>query len=239
MIRGLSVLIAVTIASPPAPAAGQQARSLITVNPTDLMMTVGEDARKDLRPADALHAFGEVLALEPRDYEALWRSARESVSLGALSESDDERRRRFRDAEEFARDAIEVNPEGAAAHLWLAVALGRRATVEGPRTKVQLAVEMRKWALRTLELDPLNPGAHHVLGEWHAEIRRLSGVTRWAARKLLGAGVFDEASWVDAEFHLHRAVELDPSSPSHRLALGRLHLDRGRPDAAVRQLRRR
>jgi len=212
--------------------------SPMTIDPGELLMTVGEQARRELRPWDALHAFEEVLSKEPHHYGALWRSARESVALGALSGSDDERKRRFLDAEDRARQAVGVDPQGDEAHLWLAVALGKRATLEGPRTKVRLAVEMRELALRTLELNPHSAGAHHVLGEWHAEIRRLSGVTRWAARKLLGADVFDEASWDDAELHLRRAVELEPGSASHRLALGRLQLDRGRPADAAEHLRR-
>ena len=169
---------------------------------------------------------------------ALWRSAREAVSLGGLANSGDERKEWFQAAEQYARQAVTANPEGVDGRLWLAVSVGRLALTEGPRGKVRLAIEIREHALATLQLDSLNSGAHHVLGEWHAEIRRLSGVTRWAARRFLGADVFDEASWERAEHHLTQAVASDPNTATHQLDLARLYLDLDRRDEAEVHLRR-
>jgi Flp pilus assembly protein TadD len=87
-----------------------------------------------------------------------------------------------------------------------------------------------------LALDSLSAGAHHVLGEWHAEIRRLSGLERWAARELLGLDEIGNASWDDAVEHLERAVALAPDVLVHRLDLARAYLDVGRKEDARREL---
>jgi Tfp pilus assembly protein PilF len=102
---------------------------------------------------------------------------------------------------------------------------------------VRLAEEVRRQALRVLELDSLHAGAHHVLGQWHAEVRRLSGVSRFFARHVLGAEVLDQASWDQAVRHLERAVELAPQGIIHHLELARVYLDRDREADARDELR--
>jgi tetratricopeptide (TPR) repeat protein len=194
----------------------------------------GDEARTDLRPRDALEAFRTVLASHPDRYEVLWRAAREAVALGMLGE--DGSGDWYEEATRYARRAVEVDPDGVAGHEWLAVALGQNALDEGARARVQLAEEIRTVALRTLELDPSNAVAHHVLGEWHAEIKRLSGVARWMAEQLLGADAFGDASWEAARKNLERAVELNPANLVHHLALGRLYMDLDRTAEARARL---
>ena len=102
---------------------------------------------------------------------------------------------------------------------------------------MRLAVEVREAALEALALDSANAGAHHVLGVWHAEVRRLSGVERWLARRLLGGAIFEEASWEAAEGHLLTSVALDPGGLIHHQDLAKLYLDRGRTEEARFQLK--
>jgi Tfp pilus assembly protein PilF len=61
---------------------------------------------------------------------------------------------------------------------------------------------------------------------WNAEIMRLSGFERWAARNLLGGGVLGEANWANAQRYLERAVELEPNRITHRLDLAAVYADR-------------
>jgi tetratricopeptide (TPR) repeat protein len=188
-------------------------------------------ARFDLR--GALDLLERALEAAPGAYGALWRASRETVNLGMLASSGDEARTWFRAAVGYARRAREANPRGAEAGEWLAIALGREALHEGPRSRVRLAVEIREVALETLALDSARAGAHHVLGEWHAQVRRLSGIERWTAKTLLGGGVLDEASWEAAERHLRLAIRYDPDGLIHYLDLARVYRDLGREDEAL------
>ena len=56
---------------------------------------------------------------------------------------------------------------------------------------------------------------------------RLSGFTRFAARKLLGGKVFDQASWSEARRYMEAAVAADPARITHRLDLAAIYADNG------------
>ena len=61
---------------------------------------------------------------------------------------------------------------------------------------------------------------------------RLSGLSRFFAKNLLGAGIFKEASWEEAMSDMERAVALDPGRLYHRLELAEIYADRKRYDDA-------
>lgn len=206
-------------------------------SPTGEMIRQGDSLHESLEPAGALEVLQRALESEPESYPALWRAAREAVSLGMLAPEGDAQKERYRQAESFAREAVKVTPDDPEGHHWLSVALGRRALLEGIRTRLKLAEEVRREAQTVLELDSLHAGGHHVLGQWNAEVMRLSGVSRFVARHVLGAGALDQASWDEAVRHLKEATRLAPESLIHHLELARVYLDMGRKEEARAELR--
>lgn len=226
----LTALAVLLIAAEPADAAPQEVRGVESSQIDHL--AEGDALHRSLRPMEALAEYERVLEADPSSFPALWRSARETVSLGMLAPQEETRDQRYAEAEAFARRAIQVDPEREEGHLWLSIALGRRALHEGIRTRISLAVEVREEAALVLDLNPGNAGAHHVMGQWHAEVMRIGGVSRFIARQLLGGAELDEASWNSAEQHLQEAARLDPWALIHHLELGRMYLDTDRPDEA-------
>lgn len=216
------------------PLAGQEV--VVSVSIRD-GVTRGDEHFAALRADSALESYRGTLVSEPDRFDALWRAARAAVSVGMLEPDDDRSAEWYDLALDFADRAVSVEPDSAAGWEWRAIATGQKALAVGPSRRVELSEQVRNYALRTLELDPEAAGAHHVLGQWHAEIQRLGGLTRFAAERLLGAATFREASWTEALRHLERAVELEPRAPIHRLALARILVDRERPAEAIRQLR--
>ena len=114
--------------------------------------------------------------------------------------------------------------------------MGRTALTRPPQQRLKLARAIRTAAIRAISLDPTHDGAYHVLGRWHAEIMRLPGIERFFARRVLGARIFDEASWDEATVNLERAVALDTTRIVHRLDLAEIYADRKRYDQARAQL---
>jgi tetratricopeptide (TPR) repeat protein len=167
-------------------------------------------------PADSLEA------------EANWRTAIElSESASALTARSERRRRDSLNAraEAHARRAFALDSTGVWPAFALGLVLGNTALTKGIKARVRMAVEVRELALRALAADSTHDGVHHLLGRWHAEVRRLSGVERLIAKKVLGGGVFGQASWEEARAHLERAVALDSTRIFHRLDLAAVCLD--------------
>jgi tetratricopeptide (TPR) repeat protein len=134
-----------------------------------------------------------------------------------------------------ARGAVKAAPDSASGHVWLAVALGRQALKEGPKTRLALSREIKSEVDRALELDPGIGRAWHVRGAWNRKIASLNLVERMAANTVLG-GVPRGASMENAVRDFEKAVALEPAYVNHRLELGRTYLELERWDDARREL---
>jgi tetratricopeptide (TPR) repeat protein len=187
------------------------------------------------RRASAALAFYEgALALEPDDYEALWRTASTLVDAAEYDSNLARRKAMFGRADSLARRATRVNPSNPEGHFQLSRTLGRVALSVPARERTRYALEIREAALRALDLEPKHAGALHVLGRWHAEIMRLNGLMRAIAKTFMGGKVFGEASWREAVRLLEAACAVEPARTVHLLALGQIYRDSGDKPAARR-----
>lgn len=227
MIRLLPLLAVLALAAPPVGAQDADPR-LVRID----SLSEAPD------PARALAEAKTILAADPNHYGALWRAARSQVDVAKRIRGEHEYTRKVRDsvfaeAERFARRAVAADSLDAEGHFMVSLALGELSRTRGGKERVNFAREIYDAAARALALDPGHDGAHHVLGAWHAEIKRLSGVTRFFAKALLGAGFMDRAAWDSAAVHLERAVALDSTYIHHRLELAEIYVDMDRwADAA-------
>lgn len=213
-----SILLAAALIAAPAAAAAQTSSEHVAQ---------GDRAVAAFDVAAAQTHYEAAIAADPKDYEALWKAARGAVDLGEAASDEATRTKHFRDAELYARRAMELRPTDAEGHFHLARAIGRRAQSMGARDRVKFAGEVREHALEALKYDPKHPGALHVMGVWNAEVMRLSGFSRWAAKNLLGGKVFDSANWKEAVRYMEEAVAAEPNRITHHLDLGKIYVDVG------------
>jgi len=190
-------------------------------------------------PAEVNH-YRQALSLDSMSYIANWKVSRALVDLG-LGLPDNQRARRdslYAEARTLAERAVRVNAAGADGHYMVAVAIGRVALTKGPRERVRYARVIRDEALRATELDARHDGAFHVLGRWNAEIQRLPGLTKFFAKTFLGASIFNEATWENAEQYFNQAVNIDGQNIYHHLDLAEALIDMDRPQDARTHLER-
>jgi tetratricopeptide (TPR) repeat protein len=187
----------------------------------------------EYRLTEAHDAYQKLLD-GPGRFTALHRLSRVESTLGEDA-SGQARRRWMAAAVEHARAAVKAEPDSGSGHLELAVALGRQALTEGPKTRLSLAREIKAEVDRALELDPTLDGAYHVRGVWNRRLSSLNLMELLAARTVLG-GVPSGASMEQAVRDLERAVELAPGVLNHRLELGRTYARVDRWDDARREL---
>jgi len=175
----------------------------------------------------ALAHYEEAMKVDPRSYEALWKASRSAVDLGSFERNDKNRENNFKNAELYARRAVEVNPGDAEGHFNLARALGKNALTQGPRARIKYATDVRAHALECLKINPKHPGCLHVMGMWNAEVMRLSGFTRMMAKTFLGGQVFESASWPEAKRYMEASVANEPDRIIHHLDLAGVYRDMG------------
>ena len=198
-------------------------------------IALGDREHAALNYAVSLRHYEAALAAEPANYDALVKAAYDAVDLGEFEPSADRRDTLYKKAMDYARRAVEKNPGDSEGHFQLARAIGRNALTMGTRDRIKFAGEVRAHALEALKIQPKHPGALHVMGEWNAEVMRLSGLSRMIAKNFLGGKVFGEASWDNAQRYLEEAVALEPNRITHRLDLGRVYADRKQKDKAREQ----
>jgi tetratricopeptide (TPR) repeat protein len=220
-MRTLLLLVVLSVTSPS-----------LRAQANDLLIR-GDEAYAALRPVDALAHYEAAVAQDSAGYEALWKASRSLADLAEYEGDKAQRTDMYRRAERLARLAVAANPGDAEAHFHLARALGRVALSHGPRDRVKFGKAVREEALEALRLDPNHPGALHVMGMWHAEVRRLPGIARFFAKSFLGGKIFGSARWDEAVRFLSRAVEVDPQRLAHHLDLARIYRDIDQPEQAL------
>jgi tetratricopeptide (TPR) repeat protein len=196
-------------------------------------VALGDSATDALRPEEALAQYQAALAIDSTSYEALWKAARAVSDIAKQIEGNADLPRRRRDslyavARMYAEGAVRAQPDGAEGHFNLAMVLGRLSRTKGSKERVRFAKVIYDEASRALAIDSTHDGAHHVIGAWHAEVKRLSGIQRFFAKTLFGGGFLDRAKWDSAVVHLQAAVAHAPQHVYHRLELAEVLVDRGR-----------
>jgi tetratricopeptide (TPR) repeat protein len=185
----------------------------------------GEAAEAQFNPDGALRFYLQAYAIRPRDPGTLLRIAKQySDSTLAISDRD-ESRRRIGKALEYAQRASELDPQSPVALLSEAICYGKLGEYGDTREKIEYARLVKEYADRALAADPEYAYAHHVLGQWEYEVAKLGRTKRLLVALVFGG--LPEASTQGSVRHLERAVQLEPNTASHRLALGYAYLANG------------
>src|SRR6266498_2741557 len=199
----------------------------------------GDSAQPFLHPEVALRHYQAALALDSLSFEANWKAARSisDVAKQLLGDSlKDRRDSLYSVGRTYAERALRTDSTRAEGHYAVALVLGRLSRTRGGKERVRFAKIIFDEATRAVQIDSTLDPAYHILGIWHAEVKRLSGFTRFFAKTLFGAGFMDRAAWDSAVTNMERAVSLNPQQVYHRLELASVYLDVNQPVKATDQL---
>jgi len=204
-------------------------------------IALGDSTHAALAPARALQHYRAALAADSTNYQALWKAGRELVDIAKQIEGKDDSSKQVRDslytqARAYGEAAVRVNPNGADGHFTVGQALGRLSRTKGGKERVRFARIIYDEGMKAIELDSTHDGAYHLVGAWHAEVKRLSWIERKAAAILFGGGFLSKGNWEDAQSYLERAVALNPRNVFHRLELGEVYVEVGKYSKAREQL---
>jgi tetratricopeptide (TPR) repeat protein len=194
-----------------------------------------------MHPDVQLRHYQAALAVDSMSYDANWKAARAIADVAKQIQGNADSLKRRRDSlyglgRIYAERAIRADSTRADGHYALSMVLGRLSRTKGSKERVRYAKIIWDEATRAVQIDSNHDNAHHVLGAWNAEVKRLSGIQRFFAKALFGGGFMDKANWDDAVRHLERAVAIAPNHIYHRLELAEVYTDLGRYSKARAQL---
>src|SRR2546427_1811681 len=154
-------------------------------------IALGDSAHAALAPQQALGHYRAALARDSINYAALWKAGREAVDIAKQIAGKDDSSKQVRDslytlARAYGEAAVRVNPNGADGHFTVAQALGRLSRTKGGKERVRFAKLIYDEVMKALELDSTHDGANHLIGAWHAEVKRLAGFQKFFAKTLFG-----------------------------------------------------
>lgn len=168
----------------------------------------------------AIAKYKQVLKLDHRNYEALWKIGRSYRNIGEKIE-EWQKLAIYNKAAEYCEKAIGVNPDGVDGHFYLSVVYGRIIMLKGVLKSLSSVKKVKKGMETVLKLDPTHDGAHHVLALWYREVPWFFGGRKKEAVK-----------------ELKLAIKYKPDYTLHHLELGKTYIKMKKYDLARDELNR-
>lgn len=170
----------------------------------------------------------KVLQMDPQNAEGLSKMARVYIDFGDMipessPEWQEKRLKEYRTAEEYARKAVNANPNSTWGHFYVAAALGNIASLSSVDKQIDLAGEIRGSIEKAISLDPQNGFAYHAYGVWHRKLAEIGKMSRMLA-SFFYRRTIPQGSLAKSIDYLQRAVNLNPTVVVSRLELARTHL---------------
>jgi len=212
------------LAFPPARAANPEAEALIRQ---------GDAAVRALDAPAALEFFDEAAKADPDDAQILLRISQQYSNLIAKAKTPAEGLGYAQRSLDEAKQAEALAPDNPKAHLAVAVAYGRLTDFEDNRTKVEYSRYVKAEADKTLELDPKEDYAYHVLGRWNYSVATLGSMMKLMAKLVYGG--MPDASLAEAERDFKKAIEIAPQRVIHHHELARVYVAEGKMDDARKE----
>lgn len=200
------------------------------------LLAKGDQFDAQLKTKDALAAYQEAEKLEPNNAEVLHRIAKQlgesqnDLSDKAAKQAVGEK------ALDYAKRAVAADPKNAKAHLALAVCYGRQASYVDNKTKIGYSKLTKAEVEKSLQLDPKNDLAWHVMGAWQYELANLNSILRAIAGLIYGT--VPSASNEEAVRCFKKALELNPKRVGNHVELGRTYLAMGKKEEAKAALQK-
>lgn len=175
----------------------------------DEMVDQAKQLEKQMKEADALARYKEILKVQPDQLAALVEASELSSREGNRRKEKEEKARYFSEAKSYAEEALKLAPNDPGANYAMSVAMGRMALISGAKEKVAASRDVKRYAELAIKFNPNHAQAYHVLGKWNYEVANLSFLEKNAAKALFGG--MPDGSLQQAIDNYEKCRRLDPS----------------------------
>ncbi|MGB8167953.1 MAG: hypothetical protein WCF18_10710 [Chthoniobacteraceae bacterium] len=181
----------------------------------------------------ALTCFRAAETLDPQNVGVLLRIAKQYSDLIAETKPEEAAHAIADKALDYSKRAVELDPRNAKGRLSLAVAYGRLTDFVGNKVKLEYSKLIKEETVKSIELDPTDDFAWHVLGRWHSGVANVNAMLKAMARFVYGG--LPAASNEDAAKCLKKAAEIAPQRIIHHSELARVYQTMGRKELAAKE----
>lgn len=184
----------------------------------DELMKQGSVFDVKLQPSEALTFYLAAEKLEPDNVLLLLCIARQYRHQMADAKDIKEKRRLGELGKAYAEKALALAPNESEAHLSVAISHAKMTPILGNSEKLEASRKVKSAVDKSLELNPGNDLAWHILGSWHQRLAELGTVKRAIARLVYGE--LPAASNEEAVKCFQEAIKLNPNRLIHHIELG-------------------
>ncbi len=222
MINAAAILLIVLLQGmAPLPAFAQAA---------ELMLEEGRALEKAFREEEALQQYLAVVRLEPDNVMALCKASELYSLLGKRQSAKQTQQQFYQSGLSFAQKALAVNPNSAEANFVMAVSKGRIALQASGEQKIKAVKEIKSYADRCVQLDPLNYKGYHVLGKWYYEVSDLNAMERLLVKITYGG--LPQATLEESIRYYEKSRQLNPGFLLNYLELAKAYKRQKNPARA-------
>jgi regulator of microtubule dynamics protein 3 len=157
------------------------------------------------KDSEALLIYEQVISSSATNYEALCKASFLHSRIGDRYSDETRKLNHFAKAREYAEKAYEINPKDAESNYVMALALGCKAMVSGPKERLVGINEVKSFLDAALADNNEHAGAWHILGRWYFKMANLNFAEK-AAAKLLFGGVCGIVTNQDAADAIEKAI---------------------------------
>lgn len=200
----------------------------------DALMKEAEKHERDLKEAEALNKYKEILAIQADNVKALWKSAELTGRIGNRLKDEKQRAAQFETAKTYALAALKVSHEDADAHCAVAATAMRFASVTGGKDRARHLRDMKNHADSALMINPNHARALYVLGKWNFEMTEMNVADKAAVKVLFGG--MPKASLEEAIGNFEKARATDPFLAIDYFDLAKAYIKFHRTDKAIEVL---
>lgn len=169
----------------------------------------------------------EILCMIAKQY---WQLAAEAGATGNAKEE-----RLLTDCSlGYGIKAVNSNPDSALAHAVLAICYAHSAELESPQKKISYSKLVRSESEKSLDLDPRQDIALHVLGAWNYSMATLNPLLKSIAEMVYGK--LPSASLKSSADYFQRASQVAPARVMHKAALAKTYAAMGEKEKALKTL---
>ncbi|HXC04333.1 MAG TPA: hypothetical protein VNZ86_06235 [Bacteroidia bacterium] len=183
--------------------------------------------KNEFKYKEAMPYFQALLKVDSNNINYLAHGSQIYTRFGYLyMTSESEKQNYFHIAEYLAKKAIAKDEKDAEAHYAYALALGRINENASTKQKISNAKLIKKEADRSIELNPKQAGAYHILGRWHATIAGFNAIEKGMINAFFG-GVPPGGSYPDAIKAFQSAIALEPKNMIHQYEIANTYNSMG------------